>query len=343
MVPLVGFPTRLARRTLAALAVVALAGCIAIPVPLSEKKVLQGTPVSAEQIAFLQAGATTRAEAFERLGAPQFEWEDARVSIYQWDMRQGVLLWAVGAYSTGGVGVEDIPRHHLLLLEFDAAGRLVRHEKAVRPLLKSLPEFLLVWRGTRGLAPVDAPAKTMVLLRIACTIDGEPCEPFGMAKGWGHPLVSLGLGDFGSAGEPREAKPEFLSRESEREGWAYLMLHPGTYYLSLFGPEASSSRGMGQLAKRGARWRLVVPGSTVPVYAGSLRAVGKVDGKLMLGDPIINPVDPGEVEIVYENERAAEVLAAHASGAVPVPVKLESWRPGDTVILSSPPPAAPRD
>jgi hypothetical protein len=190
---------------------------------------------------------------------------------------------------------------------------------------------------------MDAPAKTLVLLRIACTIDGEPCEPFEIAKGWGHPLVTLGLGDFASEGKPGAAKLEFLSRASEREGWAFLMLHPGTYYLGVFGPDASSSTSADQLASQGARWRLVVPASAVPVYAGSLRLAGKVDGTLMFGDRIIRPLDPAEVEIFDESGRAAELLAAHASGATPVPVKLERWQAGDTVILSTPPSAAKRD
>lgn len=328
-------PTSLAGGTLIVLAAWLLAGCIAVPIPVAEKKVLSGSPVGAAQLAFLEPGRTTREETLKRLGAPALVWEDARISVYPWDTRQGVLLWAAGGYASAGSGAADIPRHHLLLLEFDADGRLVRSEQEVRPWTKSLSGFLRDWRGDPGPAAVDAPSPTMVLLRIVCTVDGKPVESFfGNATAFGRPLVFIGLGDFDSAGEPRVAKVQFLSPASRREGWTFLTLPAGSYYLSVFWPVSKPSGPEGGMWS-GPRWRLVVPPSPVPLYAGSLRFPGRDEGRTLMADRNIVPEARDKVEIVDESERVAELLSTHGHGTTVKPVVLERWQPGDTVIVTS--------
>ena len=134
------------------LATVALAGGCAVPIPLPQDTVLQGKPVTPEQIAFLTPFATTKAEVIERLGQPSVVWEDARVMTYDWEMRQGILIWAVGGYVTGAAGITDIPAYHLLIMEFDESWRLRRYEHATRDLLKSYPDFLREWKASeRGM------------------------------------------------------------------------------------------------------------------------------------------------------------------------------------------------
>lgn len=124
-------------------------GCVMLPVPLSESKVLAGSPVRPEQLAFLVPGRTTREEVVKHLGQPGIVWEDMHVYVYRWDMRQGVLLWAAGGMSggatAGGAGMTDIPKHYLLLLQVDGTGQLLRFERTVRPLMQSLPDFLVDW------------------------------------------------------------------------------------------------------------------------------------------------------------------------------------------------------
>ncbi|MFN9078392.1 MAG: hypothetical protein ACK5WX_13310 [bacterium] len=132
-----------------------------MPIPLPQDTVLEGKPVTAEQIAFLTPSVTTKAEIIERLGLPSVVWEDARVMTYDWEMRQGILIWAVGGYTVGAAGITDIPAHHLLIMEFDESWTLRRYEHATRDLMKSYPDFLVEWKASeRGMTvPAASPPK----------------------------------------------------------------------------------------------------------------------------------------------------------------------------------------
>lgn len=122
-----------------------IASCVMVPIPTKENKVLAGKPVSEEQLAFLIPKITTKQEVIARLGNPNVIWEDARVFVYNWEMRQGILFWAVGAYYSGGAGLKDIPKHYLLLIQFDELDHIQRFERAVRPLTQSYIDFLQEW------------------------------------------------------------------------------------------------------------------------------------------------------------------------------------------------------
>ena len=135
-------------RTLIALlfsVLLSLTSCVMLPIPTTEGKVLAGKPVTEEQLSFLVANITTRQDVIERLGNPNIIWEDRRVFAYNWDMRQGILFWAVGAHYTGGAGMIDIPKHYLLLIQFDEQYLVQRFERTVRPLSQSYIEFLKEW------------------------------------------------------------------------------------------------------------------------------------------------------------------------------------------------------
>jgi len=124
---------------------VSLNGCVVLPIPTGERKVLAGKPVTQEQLAFLTPKVTSKMEVVDRLGSPDVIWEEGRIFAYNWEMRQGVLLWAVGAgYSAVG-GIADIPKRYVLLIQFDDQDRLRRFERAVRPAFKSYGDFLKEW------------------------------------------------------------------------------------------------------------------------------------------------------------------------------------------------------
>jgi len=105
-----------------------LTSCVVLPIPTTESKVLAGKPVREEQLSFLKPNITTKQDVIERLGNPNVIWEDVRVFAYNWDMRQGILFWAVGAYYSGGMGTEDIPKHYALLIQFDEQDRVQRFD-----------------------------------------------------------------------------------------------------------------------------------------------------------------------------------------------------------------------
>jgi outer membrane protein assembly factor BamE (lipoprotein component of BamABCDE complex) len=139
-----------------------LTGCVMVPVPTGEDKILAGKPVAEEQLAFLAPGVTTTQQVIERLGNPIVIWEEARVFVYNWKMRQGILFWAIGGASqgamAGGAGMTDIPRHYLLLIRFDEQDRVRHFERAVCPLNISYSEFLKEWVGkSTAISPRNPP------------------------------------------------------------------------------------------------------------------------------------------------------------------------------------------
>jgi outer membrane protein assembly factor BamE (lipoprotein component of BamABCDE complex) len=137
-----------------------LVNCVMVPIPTKEDKVLAGKPVTKEQLAFLRPKITMKQEVIERLGSPNVIWEDARVFVYNWEMRQGILFWVVGAYYTGGAGMTDIPKHYLLLIQFDEQDLVRRFERAACPFNKSYSEFLKEWvKNTAITSPRNPPDK----------------------------------------------------------------------------------------------------------------------------------------------------------------------------------------
>lgn len=138
-----------------------LTGCILVPIPTGEDKLLAGKPVTEEQLSFLAPGKTTAQQVVARLGNPVVIWEEARVFVYNWKMRQGILFWVVGGASqgsvAGGAGMTDIPRHYLLLIRFDEQERVRYFERAVCPLNVSYSEFLKEWVGKTAATPPENP------------------------------------------------------------------------------------------------------------------------------------------------------------------------------------------
>lgn len=126
-------------------AALSLTGCIALPISTNEDKVLAGKPVAEDQLAFIVPKVTTKREVIDRLGSPDVIWEDARVFAYNWEMRQGILFWAISGYTTGAAGAEDIPRRYALLIRFDEQGRVERFARKVRPWSGSYGQFLQEW------------------------------------------------------------------------------------------------------------------------------------------------------------------------------------------------------
>lgn len=304
-----------------------LGGCLAIPVPTSGKKVLSGRPVDDEQLAFLTPAVTTRREVIERLGNPNILWEDARVFAYSWEVRQGAVYWV--AY--GGFGREDLPEHHLLLIQFDEHGRLSRFERTIRPASQLYADFLEKWVGQPGPTELEpAPAVTgetaTVLLRIRCTIGDQPCEPFPARR---LPLVGLGLGTFDTVGEPKITRYDSFSKESWREGWVYYSLSPGVYYLAIQGPD--SNLLYGRQIRDAPRWRLDIPEGARMVYAGTVQLAGRVEYSNIL------PTGSDEWTVSDEHELADRLLAENLPDAgTSETILMQRWHPGDPIIIRSP-------
>lgn len=128
--------------------------CCFLPIPTGEQKVLEGAPVTQEQLAFLMPNNTTKEEVIGHLGSPSLIWEEANVFAYDWTVRQGIVFWIIRPFSgraLGGFGEEtDVPKRYILLIQFDGQDRLQRFEKAVPPKYKSFGDFLKEWVANSG-------------------------------------------------------------------------------------------------------------------------------------------------------------------------------------------------
>lgn len=141
-----GRATGAAIRLLASAAMAGLVGGCVMPLPAPER-LMHGKPVLAGETDFIVAGVTTTQDVQARLGAPQYVWEDARLHVYHWVVRQGVILVAV---APGQGEIFDIPEGRTFIVRFDAHERVVSSGWAVWPGLQKLPDFLRDWLAAHG-------------------------------------------------------------------------------------------------------------------------------------------------------------------------------------------------
>jgi outer membrane protein assembly factor BamE (lipoprotein component of BamABCDE complex) len=120
-----------------------VSACIILPIPTSEDKVLAGKPVSPGMLADLRPGITTKQAVVKQLGEPDAIWLDANVFCYNWTVRRGLLFFAVAPGD--GMGVNELPKRYVLLMQFDNQDRLLRYEQLVRPKSIRYGEMLREW------------------------------------------------------------------------------------------------------------------------------------------------------------------------------------------------------
>jgi len=318
-------------RPLLLAAVLASSGCLVLPIPTPEDKVLAGTPVSQEQLAFvstgIERGVTTRADVVAHLGAPSLIWEDARVFVYQWDMRQGMLFVVIGY----GGGVGDIPRHHWVLVQFDEQDRVVRSEYVTRTWSGPRGEFLRKWAGV---PTPPTPAKSIVLVHIRCTVDNAPDYSHGNATGCSR-LVGIGDAGFESGGLLRAMRNRFVSTQAQDEDWAYFERPPGTYYVAVAGPDSGPAwvdvtQGP---PERMFHYRIDVPEQAGVVYVGTLELTGTVTGKMTFGVPHVEPRNADALPVVDERDGAVAVAAEHFADKPFETALMTPWQTGQPLVL----------
>ena len=184
------------------------------------------------------------------------------------------------------------------------------------------------------LAAVAAGGQAIVLLRVECTIDGRPYEPF--SYGLGEDNVGFGLGSFDTGGEPRAVGLRFLSQESRRAGWTYFVLRPGVYYLALRPPQRSDWRAYERSLQTGPRWRIDVPVGAQAVYVGTLSLTGEAD-PLLFGDRIMRSIRGDASSVEDERDFAADLLAREVPAAGEIEtVLMRRWHKGEPIIIRTP-------
>ncbi len=122
--------------------------------------------------------------------------------------------------------------------------------------------------------------KTIVLLRLKVEKDGEPFNPFNkLIAGSGHMYFRLKLANMDKGEYPEyitldnshysipAASP---SLESKEEGWMYMFLNPGTYYLSFFPPGSKEPSQYDKVPPQVSSFRFYVPQGESIMYIGTL-------------------------------------------------------------------------
>lgn len=146
-------------------ALLALGGCVILPIPTPE---WGDAPFTDEQLEALEEGTGERHrdQVIAELGEPSKRYADDRVLIYEWSMKQGI--WIYGVANAGGADVGE--SQHRICLLFDPSGILVevRHidsatsgaETKVRAVLDDWVGSIAGDSGASGytrLLDIDAP------------------------------------------------------------------------------------------------------------------------------------------------------------------------------------------
>lgn len=127
--------------------------------------------------------------------------------------------------------------------------------------------------SAQDLEKVNAGDKTILLFRVAVTLDGEPHEPFSGSLADDN--VGVALGTFETGGRVRQSElVRFLSDDSRAQGWAYVVTEPGTLYMAFLPPRRTNVLRYASMFKGATRWRVDAPPDADVVYAGTVAITG---------------------------------------------------------------------
>ncbi len=311
---------------LALAALLAVSGCIPIPIQKHDDKVLGGNEVPATKVIGLQAGASTQQDVLAQLGQPEALWEDQRTFVYCWEMRKARVIFVPFGMDMN----YDEERCYVLLAQFDEQDRLQRVDKTVRNGGESLGDHLLAWREAQPSAPPSIsaaaesrPQTATVLLQVQAEYEGRDVrESLGIWRyrrgmPFGHHGLNLRVGTFKTGGQPLLTSPTKLPGKAGDAGWYRIKVPRGVNYLTisptvsdralLLGPEYPL-RAHGWDRYRGPCYRLDVPNDAPIVYAGTLRVPCVVEKARFVDElwktPAITSVLTDAVQVVDASSEA---------------------------------------
>ena len=107
-------------------------GCVMAPIPTREhhRDDLPGrSNITPQVIEGLKPGIT-RQEVLVRLGSPDGVFQRERTFVYLWSNCAGYFTWFIyaGIAAPGSAGVAPVGKGYVLIIEFDDAGKLSRHQ-----------------------------------------------------------------------------------------------------------------------------------------------------------------------------------------------------------------------
>jgi hypothetical protein len=145
-----------------------------------------------------------------------------------------------------------------------------------------------------------------VVIRIICEVEGKSYEVFRHAVSDDN--IGLALGGFETGGELRRKIPAHLSTQTRKDGWLYVVLEPGFYYLAVQPPRRTDVWSYENSFNSAPLWRLDISPQSGIVYAGTLH-IPIIKQKMLFGGLSIKSFIADSI-VVRNDEDAARRIAA---------------------------------
>jgi hypothetical protein len=118
-----------------------------LPLPLvlpsSSHRVVSGSRIRTDDLAFVRLGETSRAEVTQRFGAPWADYTDLHVTVYYWETLRG-WIGPIG----GGAG-EELTRLDVLFIRFDEEDRVKSYRIMKHPSRITTQELAARWVSSK--------------------------------------------------------------------------------------------------------------------------------------------------------------------------------------------------
>ena len=182
----------------------------------------------------------------------------------------------------------------------------------------------------------DGHNRTVVLIRVVTEIDGRKLPAFPGA--YGLDSIWLGLGGFSSGGKIAVAPLQFFSKETRLDGWTYLILEPGIYYLAPHPPQNENAFAYDASWKQTSPcWRFDIPRNVPVIYVGTVFVPGTGLWQIFGGRRLYD-FDIKRFDICDESAAAGTIHEAWLEDLGPLTTRLvENYSSSEPIILESPP------
>jgi hypothetical protein len=152
---------------------------------------------------------------------------------------------------------------------------------------------------------------SIILLKLKGNVEGRPAKIFNESTGESN--IILALGGFDSGGIPEEIVGllRFLSKESLKKGYTYLILKPGTYFLTLTTPYIAYAVGdRKNLFKKIPRWQFSVNEGSKFIYIGTMHLTGNPRW-MISGADVMEDIIYDQVYIDNDFQEARNLIKNH--------------------------------
>ena len=126
------------------------AGCVAIPIPASNKDVVSGQAAAEKARSQVRNGESVP-DIKARLGEPVVNLGPQRVLVYMWIVSKGTLVWLAGGPGAAAGGIEPLVASHLLFIAFDQEGKVLNTGTTEFEPLDTVTEQVRKWLSSSDL------------------------------------------------------------------------------------------------------------------------------------------------------------------------------------------------